>query len=223
MSSDPAPEWDPGDLTGLDVSTQAFTRTVDALTPEELAGPSLLPGWTRAHVVAHVALHGFGVAGVIDGLVHGRPVAMYESDEQRAAQIDELAQVEPSELREQYLAATTTFADAVESMHDEHWQGHFDRLPGGPSWPMVSVVPTRRREVEVHHADLATSYTRADWPDDFVAELLDVVVVDHADAGTLPGPGHRPRPRLVGGRRRRADRDGLRSRPRVVADRARPR
>jgi maleylpyruvate isomerase len=183
MSSDPAPEWDPGDLTGLDVSAQAFIHTVDALTPDELAGPSLLPGWTRAHVVAHVALHGFALAGVLDGLVHDQPVAMYASVERRAEQIEELAQAEPSELRERHLAATTAFADAVEAMRDEHWDRHIERVPGGSSWPAVTVVPTRRREVEVHHADLGTSYTRADWPRDFVADLLDVVVVDHADAG----------------------------------------
>jgi maleylpyruvate isomerase len=183
MSSDPAPEWDPGDLTALDVSAQALTRTVDALTPEELAAPSLLPGWTRAHVVAHLALNGFALAGVVDGLVHDQPVAMYESDELRNSQVEELAEVEPSELRERHLAATTAFADAVEGMHDEHWDGHFERVPGGPGWPMVTVVPTRRREVEIHHADLGTSYTRADWPEDFVAELLDAVVVDHADSG----------------------------------------
>ena len=149
------------------------------LSPEELAAPSLLPGWTRAHVVAHVALNGFALAGVLDGLVHDQPVAMYESDEQRDAQIEDLAEAEPSELREQHLAATTAFADAVEALQDEHWSGHIDRLPGGPAWPAVAVVPTRRREVEVHHADLGTSYTRADWPRDFVAELLDTVVVDH--------------------------------------------
>ncbi len=183
VSSGPAPEWDPGDLTALDVSAQAFTRTVDALTPDELAAPSLLPGWTRAHVVAHVALNGFALAGVLDGLVHDQPVAMYESDEQRASEIEELAQVEPSELRERHLAATTAFDEAVEAMREEHWGGHIDRLPGVPGWPAVSVVPMRRRELEIHHADLGTSYTRADWPEDFVAELLDTVVVDHTDSG----------------------------------------
>lgn len=183
VRSEPAPEWDPGDLTGLEVSAKAFIRTVDALTSAELAAPSLLPGWTRAHVVAHVALNGFALAGVLDGLVHDQQVAMYESDEQRDAQIDELAEAEPSELRERHLAATTAFADAVEAMQDEHWSGHVDRLPGGPAWPAVAVVPTRRREVEVHLADLGTSYTRADWPRDFVDELLNAVVVDHAASG----------------------------------------
>lgn len=183
MTDRPAPDWDPGDLTGLDVSSQAFARTVDGLTADDLAAPSLLPGWTRAHVVAHVALNGLSLAGVIEGLVHGHPVAMYESDQQREAEIDELAQADPSELRERHLTATTVFADAVATMDEQHWAGYIDRLPGGPSWPMVTVVPTRRRELEIHHADLGTSYTPADWPADFVVELLDAVTVDHADSG----------------------------------------
>ncbi len=41
----------------------------------------------------------------------------------------------------------------------------------------------RRRELEIHHADLGTVYCHEDWPPDFVVELLDVVTVDQASAG----------------------------------------
>ncbi len=98
MATDPLRGRDPGDLTALDTSSQAFTRTVDALTDEELAAASLLPGWTRAHVVAHVALNGYALAGVIDGLVHRRPVAMYASDAQRDRDIEALSRATSSEL-----------------------------------------------------------------------------------------------------------------------------
>ncbi|MCW2762778.1 MAG: maleylpyruvate isomerase family mycothiol-dependent enzyme [Marmoricola sp.] len=174
---------DLGDLTGLDASSQAFTRTVDALTADELAAPSLLPGWTRAHVVAHVALNGSALAAVVSGLVHDNPVAMYESDAQRDDDIERLAAAEPSDLRDRHLVATTEFADAVGLMEESHWSGRIDRLPGGPAWPMATVVPTRRRELEIHHVDLGTSYTRADWSEDFLVQLLDAVTVDHAEAG----------------------------------------
>jgi maleylpyruvate isomerase len=179
----PNDSWDPGDLTGLEGSSQALTRTVDALSAEDLEAPSLLPGWTRAHVVAHLALNALSLARVIEGVVHGNPVAMYESDEQRDADIAELAQADPGELRDRHLAAVTAFDDAVGRIHDEHWSGRIERVPGGPAWPMVTVVPTRRREVELHHADLGTSYTPADFPEDFVVELLDAVTVDQADSG----------------------------------------
>jgi maleylpyruvate isomerase len=173
----------PWDLTGLDASSQAFTRTVDALTEDDLTAPSLLPGWTRGHVVAHVALNGDSLAAVLDGAAHGLPVPMYESDAQRDSDIEELSGADASELRERHLTATTEFADAVGRMDETHWTGHIDRLPGGPAWPMVSVVPTRRRELEIHHVDLGTSYTRDDWPEDFVIELLDTVTVDHESSG----------------------------------------
>jgi maleylpyruvate isomerase len=156
---------------------------VDGLGADDLAAPSLLPGWTRAHVVAHVALAGHALAGVLDGIVHGRPVAMYESDEQRDADIEELSTADASELRERLLASVTAFSDAVARMERHHWDGQILRLPQGPAWPAVTAVATRRREVEIHHADLGTPYSRADWPEDFQVELLDTSCVDQAAAG----------------------------------------
>lgn len=178
-----ATDWHPGDLSGLDVSSHAFTRTVDALTADELAGPSLLPGWSRAHVVAHVAMNAAALSGVVEGLVHGSPVPMYASDGQRDAEIEELAGADPTQLRERFLETTTRFADAIPLLAGEHWSGWIERLPGGPAWPMVTIVATRRRELEIHHADLGVAHTRADWPRDFVAELLDAVTVDQQGSG----------------------------------------
>lgn len=181
MSS--SPSWDPGDLTGVHTSSQAFTRQVDALTSDDLAAPSLLPGWSRAHVVAHVTLNAEVLAAAIQGLVRDAPVPMYESDEQRDHDIAELAAADPSELRERQLAATTEFADAVAMLDGSHWSGWIDRLPQGPAWPMSTVVPTRRRELEIHHVDLGAAYDRTDWPEDFRVELLDAVTVDQYPSG----------------------------------------
>lgn len=175
--------WDPGDLTGLEGSAVALNRTVDTMSADDLAAPSLLPGWSRAHLVAHLALNGYALAAVLDGVGRGDTVAMYESDEQRDAEIDELAQSDIAELRERLLAATTAFNEAVEAVEPHRWDGVFTRTPGGPAWPAATIVGTRRREVEIHHVDLGSAYLRQDWPDDFVRELLDVVSVDQAASG----------------------------------------
>jgi len=169
--------------SGLHDSAQAFNLTVDALTADQLAEPSLLPGWSRAHVVAHVALNGESLAACLEGLRHERPVPMYASDEQRDADIEELAGAQAADLRDRALGATTLFQEAVELLPDELWSGSIDRLPGGPAWPVATVVATRRRELEIHHVDLGAAYTHRQWPHDFVAELLDVVAVDHGSAG----------------------------------------
>ena len=180
----PSPDpTDPADLSGVEPTGQAFIRTVDGLGREELGAPSLLPGWTRAHVVAHVALSGEALAGVLDAVSRHEPVAMYESDARRDADIDELALADPAVLRERLLGSRTRFADAVGLMAPEHWTGTFDRLPGGPAWPVVTVVSMRRRELEIHHADLRTSYTRHDWPADFCLELMAALTVDQAASG----------------------------------------
>ena len=175
----------PSDLTGLESSAIALNRTVDALTDDELTAPSLLPGWTRAHVVAHLALNGQAMAGVLDHVGRGEPAAMYESDEQRDSEIDELAEADPSDLRDALLAATTTFSDTVVGVEEDRWDSPFSRLPGGPTWPAATILPTRRRELEIHHADLGAAYTHHDWPDGFVVELLDVVSIDRASAGPM--------------------------------------
>src|SRR4051812_30444760 len=99
------------DLAGLEASAVALNRTVDGLTAEELAEPSLLPGWSRGHVIAHLALNGVAMARVVDGVARGQTPAMYESDQQRNSEIDALATADPADLLDRLLAATTELND----------------------------------------------------------------------------------------------------------------
>ena len=147
--------------------------------------------------------------------------AMYESDEQRDADIDELATADPADLRDRLLAATTEFADAVAAVDDRPLAAACSRVRRADRrWPAVTIVATRRREVEIHHADLGASYTHHDWPDDFVAELLDVVSVDRADAGPFRlRATDLGRDWAVGGEGG-PDGDGSWRRPRLVAHRS---
>lgn len=152
---------------------QSLVRTVGALTHADHAAPSLLPGWSRGHVVAHLALNAEGLAGVLYGAHVGRPQPMYASPEARDADIDELAAAGPAVLRDRFLASTTRFADALAAMHEDDWSGRFERTPGGPGFALANLTLMRVREVEIHHADLDAGYGAADWPADFRALLMD--------------------------------------------------
>jgi maleylpyruvate isomerase len=152
---------------------RAVVRTVDSLSDPQYAEASQLPGWTRAHVIAHLALNAEGQAGVLHGAHLGRPAPMYASQEARDADIDELAGSEPAALRERFLAATGQFSEALEAMHGPDWEGTFERTPGGPGFALVNVPLMRLREVEIHHADLDAGYSAHDWPADFCAILLE--------------------------------------------------
>ncbi len=160
-----------GDL--LHAADGALVRTVDGLDATALAEPSLLPGWTRGHVVAHLALNAEALAGVLHGAHVGRPQPMYPSQERRDTDIDDLAVAAPAELRQRLLAGTGAFAEALRSMGDADWDGSFERTPGARVIRVAAVPLMRLREVEIHHADLGSGYTHADWSADFDRVLLD--------------------------------------------------
>ena len=162
------------DLAGLLADAdQALVRTVDGLDDAAYAQPSLLPGWTRSHVVAHLALNAEGLAGVLHGAHVGRPQPMYASLEGRDTDIADLATAAPAEVRERFLAGTALFAEALAAMHDADWDGRFERTPGGPDFALPNVLLMRVREVEIHHADLDAGYAAADWPEGFREVLLE--------------------------------------------------
>ncbi len=163
----------------LERADRALVRTVDGLADPAYAGASLLPGWSRAHVVAHVALNAEGLAGVLHGAHLGRPAPMYASAAARDRDIAELAAAEPAELRERLLRATTLFSDALAAMRHDDWSGRFERTPGGPELALASVPLMRVREVEIHHADLDAGHTHADWPADFSGLLLESMTRRH--------------------------------------------
>jgi len=154
-------------------ASQRLIRTVDRLEDAAWAEPSGLPGWSRAHVVAHLALNAEGLAGALGGIVQGEPLAMYASQESRDRDIDDLAAAGPEELRSRLLGATTDFADALAAVPDDAWSTRIERVPGGPTFRAGSVPDMRLREVEIHHTDLDAGYTHADWTPDFAAMLID--------------------------------------------------
>ncbi len=159
-------------------ATQTLVQTVDGLTDSQWSEPSLLPGWTRAHVVAHLALNAEALAAAVDSLRTDRVLPMYPSNEIRDADIAELGggRIEP--LRERFFASCSVWQEAMEEVDPDRLGTLVDRVPGGPSFPASEVVDMRWREVEIHHADLGAGYTQADWTAAFADYLLAVAAWD---------------------------------------------
>ncbi len=71
-----------------------LVRTVDGLRGDDWTAPSGLPDWSRAYVVAHLALNAEALARALHGTVADHdnvPRTMYDSDEQRDSDIAALA------------------------------------------------------------------------------------------------------------------------------------
>jgi maleylpyruvate isomerase len=154
-------------------------RTVDGFHGEDWAAPSLLPGWSRAHVVAHLALNADGLARGLRGVVaddpSDEPRTMYDSDEKRDADIAELATADPAEIRDRLLGGTTILHEAVAALPEDAWERRIERTPGGREIRADAFPGMRLRELEIHHVDLDGGYTTADWAPAFSEHLLDAM------------------------------------------------
>jgi len=157
----------------LNDATERLLNTVDGLTDSQWSEPSLLPGWTRAHVVAHLTLNAEGLAGALDGVTRGEAVPMYASQEARDGDIKELATHPPGDIAARLSAAVAELSRALGAVPDDRLGDSIDRTPGARAFPAGAVSGMRLREVEIHHADLGVAYTRADWPMTFSEYVID--------------------------------------------------
>lgn len=76
----------------IDDATQRLLGTARVIAEPDLRGPSLLPGWTRAHVLAHLARSADAMRNLLIGARAGADRPGYASAEARAADIEQAAQ-----------------------------------------------------------------------------------------------------------------------------------
>jgi maleylpyruvate isomerase len=158
----------------LESATRRLVRTVDAMADFQFTEPSLLPGWSRGHVVAHLVLNAEGLAASLEGVREHRTVPMYASPEARTDDIERLCGAAPAVLRDRMLASTTTIHDSIEALPHALYAARIERTAGSDrTFTAGRVGEMRLREVEIHHADLDLAYTWAEWPSDFTVLLLD--------------------------------------------------
>ena len=67
--------------------TAFWSRKVNELTDDELDGPSLLPGWSRRHVLAHVGYNARALTRLVQWANTGVETPMYSSPQARNQEI----------------------------------------------------------------------------------------------------------------------------------------
>ena len=154
---------------------RAVAARLDGVTDADLAAPSALPGWSRAHVVAHLARNADAVINLLTWARTGVETPMYPSQEVRDADIATTAALPPGELRADYAAARARLAEAIDTMPADAWQAAV-RTRQGAELPATEVPWMRAKELWVHGADLDAGLTLADAPDGFCAALVDDVL-----------------------------------------------
>jgi maleylpyruvate isomerase len=164
----------------LSISTKRLLDNLGPLDDDAVRQPSALPGWNRAMVLTHLARNADGYRGVLEGALRGEVVHIYpHGREGRAADIEAGRDRSAILIVEDVTEAAGLFAQTCARMRPEAWYCEGEIFTGRIS--AAQAVVTRRREVEIHHADLLLGYGPDDWPADFVVEQLEQVVEGLAD------------------------------------------
>jgi len=150
-----------------------WARKLNELRDDEFDAPSLLPGWSRRHLIAHVGFNARAVARLVEWARTGVENPMYTSPTQRAEEIDFGATLPTEALRNLAAHAAVHLNVEWRDLPEEAW-GHQVRTAQGRLVPATETVWMRTREVWIHAVDLANGGSVRDFPE----ELLDLLLED---------------------------------------------
>ena len=152
-------------LSRLDEADAALSRTMSRLDEAAVREPSLLPGWTRAHVLAHLARNAESLQRLAAWADTGVQTPAYRSAEAREQEIQEGARQSAVHLRVDVTTASAQLRHRLETLRGRGDLTQVRNLNGTPL--AGDQIPwARLREVTYHHVDLGTGYTFADVPAD---------------------------------------------------------
>ncbi|USQ87668.1 maleylpyruvate isomerase family mycothiol-dependent enzyme [Streptomyces phaeoluteigriseus] len=152
------------DLASVRDATERLLTAVAELDNASVTQSSRLPGWSRGHVLAHLARN----ADALVNVLQGRP--MYVDATLRDADIERDApralHVQLADLRD----SAARFQEAGAAPAD--WSRTVELRNGVTD--SAARVPFRRwAEVELHHVDLGIGYELEDLPKEFVVREID--------------------------------------------------
>ena len=144
------------------VATHTDRLLTTARSLEDPSGPSLCEGWTRGHVLSHVARNADGLARMTRGIVDGPRETMYDSREKRNADIDAGADRSVAALADDVEATAAALREQLPRLRPEHADVALERTPGDVRGTAADIVLMRLREITWHHVDLDAGFGFAD-------------------------------------------------------------
>lgn len=121
-------------------------------------GPSLLPGWTRGHVISHLARNADGLVNLLNWAKSGIEHPMYASSADRDADIEEGARRLLQIQQEDLAAASSRFFAAARDLPAGAWTATVTARTGAVI-PATLIPWLRVNELLVHAIDLNRGHT----------------------------------------------------------------
>jgi maleylpyruvate isomerase len=161
-------------LPWMGAGTEFVCRVVDALPDDVLRGPSALPGWSRAHVVAHLARNAEALCRLARWARTGEETPMYASPEARSADIEASAAHPIDQLRAELISTADELDATFAGLDLLAWRATV-RNAQGRDIAAAELPWMRVREVWLHAVDLDAGARMEDVPGAVVDALLDDV------------------------------------------------
>jgi maleylpyruvate isomerase len=158
-------------LAALDRQTARLEATTERL--DDVAAPSLCEGWSRGHVLTHLARNGEGIAALVRAAVDDSGETMYASAEARNADIDAGAGRPVEEQARDVRDTAAAVGAELRRLRPEHGETRLERVPGVRFIPARHLPFMRLREVVYHHVDLDAGFGFADVDAPLLVVFLD--------------------------------------------------
>ena len=144
------------------MATQRLLDEARLMTRPDLRGPSLLPGWSRAHVLAHLARDADATRHLLIGARAGQDRSAYASPQARSADIDVSAAAGATELIDDLASSAMALRTVARQLPESAWRYRVQVLDS-PRFPASQLLTRRLAEVELHHCDLGIGYGHHHW------------------------------------------------------------
>ncbi|MEU4604295.1 maleylpyruvate isomerase family mycothiol-dependent enzyme [Kribbella sp. NPDC023972] len=151
-------------------AAQRVNDTVATADEAVVRAPSGLPGWSRGHVITHIANFSEAMTRQVEEALQGRVIEVYDGGRPaRDAAIEAGAGRPAAELVDHLREATT----ALTTAWDKVGPGDWDRPILHRNSNLAAGIYATWRELAVHTVDLALEPTADSWSREFCLHLLD--------------------------------------------------
>jgi maleylpyruvate isomerase len=148
-----------------------FSRKVNELSDEDFDAPSLLPGWNRRALIAHVGFNARAVRRLIEWAETGVETPMYDSTTQRDDEIDFGSTLNIQAIRNLQDHAAIDLDVAWRDLPHDRWSFEI-KTAQGRLVPVSETIWMRMREVWIHAVDIDNGGDVADFPPIVIDMLL---------------------------------------------------
>jgi maleylpyruvate isomerase len=170
MSQDTGPPDE--DLRRVADANARFLRAIEGLSDRDVRAPTALPGWSRGHVLTHLARNADSHCRRADAAVRGEVIEQYEGGtEGRAAEIEAGARRSAEALIAEFGSSAAAIARVWAALPSLVWS-RVTRDVGGRERALRALPSRRWQELEVHLVDLQVGVSYTQWSDDFVEVFL---------------------------------------------------